>query len=133
MPLDNNDIQQIITILQRGLTPDRPIPKKRGRPSTKKTVKKTAKKSPKVSSSSKSPKPPKKSTNLFDSMGDRNMFRGDVAIDKKLNKNPPSPRTRELNIIEVKCRSCGEKEKVSSDFVLDKTRYKCNKCSMSAG
>jgi len=48
----------------------------------------------------------------------------------RLTKRRPSGR------IEVRCRTCGKTEKVSPALVVkdeDGFRYKCNKCSCSAG
>ena len=71
--------------------------------------------------------------NLFDKMSEKNLHKDDVAIDQKLSKTPPTERNREFSYIELVCRCCGRKEKCNPAVVLDKTRYKCNKCSTSAG
>jgi len=73
------------------------------------------------------------STNKFDKMPERNSHKADVEIDKKLIKYPPTERSRHFQYIEVKCRCCGKTEKVSPALVMEKDRYKCNKCSISAG
>jgi hypothetical protein len=137
MPLDNDDIKQLIAILQKGLTTEEvddeevdtstSSTQKRGRPKTKTKKVSTPKSKTEPSRARKT------STNLFDTMSEKSMFKSDVAIDKKLNKLPPSPRSRKANMIEVRCRVCGDKEKVSSDFVFDKARYKCNGCAMNPG
>jgi len=73
------------------------------------------------------------STNKFDSMPERNMFKEDTAIDKKLRVLDPCPRTRSFNTIEVACRVCGKKENLNPVLVNEPTRYKCNGCSRSGG
>lgn len=75
----------------------------------------------------------KKRQNKFIDMPEKNMHKEDVEIDKKLQKNPPTPRNREVSNIEVACRICGKKEKISSGLVDSIERYKCNNCSTSAG
>ena len=76
----------------------------------------------------------KKQKNLFLEMAEKDMHKSDSAIDKKLSINPPTPRNRKFTPIEVKCRSCGRTEKVNPAIVPEsRDRYKCNKCSTSAG
>jgi hypothetical protein len=73
-------------------------------------------------------------TNKFLDMPEKDMHKADVRIDKKLSVNPPTPRNRKFSTIEVSCRSCGKKEKVSPQIVPDSLdRYKCNQCSSSGG
>lgn len=74
-----------------------------------------------------------KKINLFDKMPEKNQHKEDSLIDKKLCVAPPTERTREFEFIELACRCCGKKEKCNPALVLDKTRYKCNKCCTSAG
>lgn len=71
--------------------------------------------------------------NYFDSMPEKNAHQEDIAIDKKLSRYPPTSRRPKITMVSVQCRSCGKKEKVSPSMVLDHERYKCNKCSSSAG
>lgn len=73
------------------------------------------------------------STNKFLAMQEMHMFKGDAAIDKKLSKNPPIPRTRQFSSVTVKCRVCGRSEEVNPGLVYDSSRYKCNNCSSSQG
>lgn len=73
------------------------------------------------------------SVNLFDKMSEKNLHKEDIEIDKKLSKSLPTERNREFSHVELVCRCCGRKEKCNPTIVLDKTRYKCNKCSTSAG
>jgi len=72
-------------------------------------------------------------SNKFSDMPESKMHKDDSIIDKKLNRLPPSQRTRRYEPISVSCRVCGRKEKVNPVFVESSERYKCNKCSTSAG
>ena len=74
-----------------------------------------------------------KTTNKFESMPERNMFKEDTKIDKKLRVVDPCPRTRSLNTIEVSCRVCGKKDRINPVLVHEPTRYKCNGCAKSGG
>lgn len=79
-------------------------------------------------------KPQPSSINKFDSMAEARMHKDDIAIDKKLNKYGPTPRTRKFQFIDVKCRVCGKTDKINPVLLYDSPdRYKCNKCSGSAG
>lgn len=73
------------------------------------------------------------SGNKFLEMQEMYMFKDDAAIDKKLSKNPPIPRTRHFSSITVKCRVCGRSEEVNPGLVYDSSRYKCNNCSSTQG
>jgi len=66
-------------------------------------------------------------------MQEMHMCKEDTAIDKKLSKNPPIPRTRHFDTVSVKCRVCGKTENVNPALVYDKNRYKCNNCSSTQG
>lgn len=124
MALSNDDIKQLITILQRGLVSEESIES----PKTKKTKKKSPlkNKSVKVTESY--------DDNKFLTMGVKDLHKEDSEIDKALKKFPPTPRTRQFKPIDVVCRSCGKKDKVSPSLIHESAdRYKCNKCSSSAG
>lgn len=73
--------------------------------------------------------------NKFVDMPEKNMHKDDSAIDKILCKMPPVARSREFTPVMVKCRICGETDEVNPSLVTSdsKNRYKCNKCSTSAG
>jgi|694.fasta_scaffold06833_9 hypothetical protein len=71
--------------------------------------------------------------NKFSDMPEKNMHKEDVEIDQRLQQKPPMPRTRKTNLVSVKCRVCGKQDKVSPSLVISTDRYKCNKCSISAG
>lgn len=76
----------------------------------------------------------KQNKNLFTQMAEKDMHKSDSSIDKKLCINPPTPRNRAFVPMDVTCRSCGKHEKVNPAIVPEpKDRYKCNKCSSSAG
>ena len=124
MALSNDDIKQLIAILQNGLSSDNDdepqAPKKQKKKSPLKN------KSVKVTESY--------SDNKFLTMGVKDLHKDDTEIDKALKKFPPTPRTRQFKGIDVVCRSCGKREKVSPLLVHESSdRYKCNKCSSSAG
>lgn len=125
MSLNNDDIKQLIAILQRGLSDDNESveeneslqekPKKKKKPSATK------------------PSTKSKFQNKFLDMAESNMHKDDVEIDRKLTKYPPTPRTRQFIPLSVVCRVCGRHEKVNPAIVESADRYKCNKCSSSAG
>lgn len=81
----------------------------------------------------KSTRMPSGRQNKFLSMPERNMHKADVEIDKKLAQQPPSPRTRTFETVEVRCRACGKTEEVNPAILDSTDRYKCNKCSTMAG
>lgn len=124
-------IEQIVDLL-RSLVDDEPETEEVKPVKKKATKKKTTRKKPTTARTRTAPAKAT-SSNKFDSMPERNMFRDDVAIDKKLNVQPPSPRTRTFNTIHVSCRSCGKRESVNPALVHDAARYKCNTCSQSGG
>lgn len=115
--LSNNpeQIQQLISILQSLLPQD----------SNKSTKSKKDKK----------PANDKAKSNKFLSMPEMRMHKDDtIKFDKKVIKNPPTPRMREYNTVDVTCRSCGKKETISPLLLVDSVdRYKCNTCSTNAG
>lgn len=73
-------------------------------------------------------------TNKFLQMSEFKMHKEDADIDKKLHENvSPIERSREFEPVQVTCRICGKKEKVSPSLVSSYDRYKCNRCSGSSG
>jgi hypothetical protein len=119
MPLDNDDIKQLIQILQKGLsdndnsTEDEPerIPTK------KRKVNKN-----------------KQSNNKFISLGFHNLHKEDIAVDKLLKNKSKTPRNRSFKPIKVRCRVCGREESINPSLLYEAPdRYKCNKCSSSPG
>lgn len=126
MALEKEDIMALIAILQKGLVDNEPaedVSPKKTTTKKKRSYSKTA--------SKKEDKPKRK--NLFETMPERNMHKEDVEIDKRLRKYPITERSRKLYMIDVQCRVCGKKEKVSPVLCESPDRYKCNKCASSAG
>lgn len=125
MALSNDDIKQLIAILQKGLANDTVV---------EETITEIENK-PTSAMKTKSVKVNKElNNNRFLDMGVKDLHRDDIEIDKALKKFPPTPRTRQFKPIDVVCRSCGKKESVSPALLHDSAeRYKCNKCSGSAG
>ncbi|NDB58960.1 hypothetical protein EB001_10965 [bacterium] len=121
MGLDNDDIKALIAILQKGLSND--IEEESSQPK-KKT------KSPKTKNA-KTTKAVKE--NKFDDMPEARMHKEDTAIDKKLAKMAPVPRNRPYTPINIQCRVCGRQEAICPSLIESVDRYKCNKCSSSAG
>jgi len=79
-------------------------------------------------------KPQPSTVNKFDQMMEASLHKSDIEIDKKLAKYDPTPRLRKFNFIKVTCRVCGKSEDISPSLLSDTPdRYKCNKCSRSAG
>lgn len=120
MGLDKDDIKQLIAILQKGLdnsddhdNDTEEIVEKRG---VKKKTRAT-----------------KKNKNLFEQMPEKAMHKDDIAIDRQLQKLPPTQRARNFKQLAIRCRVCGKEEKVNPVLVESIERYKCNKCSTSAG
>lgn len=126
MPLDNDDIKQLIAILQKGLSNDTSsqedsIPEEA-------PIKTKTKKRAGVNS------PTQNSVNKFDSMREKNLHKEDVEIDKILSRYPPTNRSREFAMIDVTCRVCGKKEEINPALLYDApNRYKCNRCSKEPG
>jgi hypothetical protein len=125
--LDPQQIQQMIMMLQAML------PKQDGQESSGQSDTKSKKKSPRSNNKNK-PTITKTSTNKFDSMMEKRMHMEDIEIDKKLIVQPPVPRARAFNLVNVVCRVCGKRESVNPVLITDSIdRYKCNKCSGAAG
>ena len=133
-PTNPEQIKMLISMLQSMLPKDdmtvEPKPKK---------IKKAQSKIRKVDEfdnpniKTKSTRMPGHRQNKFLNMPEMNMHKSDTAIDKKLSVQPPCPRTRSFEPIDVVCRSCGKKEEVNSSILDSADRYKCNKCSTMAG
>lgn len=129
MSLSNDDIKQLISILQRGLSDDAQV-------EMEASQKPKAKRKNSSRSSIKSSEKTKENTrpNKFDAMPERRMHKEDSAIDSLLIKYPPTERSREFDYVEAACRVCGRKEKVNPVLIHDSIdRYKCNKCSSTQG
>jgi hypothetical protein len=123
MGLDKEDIKQLIAILQKGLSDDSD--------DDDEDLEETVKPKETKQKITKTKKPKRK--NLFESMAESRMHKDDVEIDKKLRVQPPTQRSRNYKPLEGRCRVCGKTEKVNPGLVESVDRYKCNKCSTSAG
>jgi len=121
MGLDKEDIMALIAILQKGLEDNEP--EKQVKPKGKRAIR----------TKQKTDNNKNKIVNKFLTMPERHMHKEDTLIDKKLNVRPPTERTRQFNSVSVRCRVCGKEEQVNSNYIESKERYKCNKCSTSAG
>lgn len=95
-------------------------------------IKKSNRKTNKISDVKPSRKK-KKFVNKFLNMKEASMHKDDSIIDKKLNRTPPTQRTRHFEYVQVKCRVCGKTEKVIPALAEARDRYKCNRCSASPG
>ena len=126
--LANNpdQIKQLISVLQQLL------PKGSSSNDTQDTEEEEEYSNPAIKTKN-SRKRSKQSVNKFLTMTEKDMHKDDTRIDKILAKHPPVMRSREFEPIQVKCRVCGETETVNPSIVENKNRYKCNKCSTSAG
>lgn len=131
MPLNNDDIKQLINILQRGLIEDSEPEEKQSQVIHSKPNKKSVsrqRKNKKVANESNN------SYNRFDDMPEKNMHKDDTKIDQVLSQYSPTQRSREFNFIDVVCRVCGRKDSINPALVYDSgSRYKCNKCSKIPG
>lgn len=125
--LDPSQIQQMITLLQTMLEASSSTQDKKDEFSIKQ---KTTTKQKKTK---KKPGETKQSTNKFLDMPEMHMHKEDCLIDKKLIVKPPVPRERKFQLVDVICRICGKKERVNPVLMESRDRYKCNKCSTSAG
>jgi lysyl-tRNA synthetase class I len=125
MPLDNDDIKQLIAILQKGLSTNTdPVEDDIPEQTPMKTKSKTG-----VASS-----PNQNKANKFDDMREKHLHKEDVEIDKVLSRYPPTNRSREFSMIDVTCRVCGRKEEINPALLYDApNRYKCNRCSKEPG
>jgi hypothetical protein len=135
MPLDNDDIKQLIAILQKGLSSDSEKDE-----SVAETVEKPRRKRGKIpqinTALPKSTTRNKKleSSNRFDLMMEKNLHKEDLEVDKLLSKYPPTIRSREFTPVEVKCRVCGTEDSINPALMNDApNRYKCNRCSKEPG
>ena len=110
MALDNDDIQQLITLLQKLVvnssdnSTDEPVVKKTRKPKTK--------------NKNTSQPTKKKFINKFNDMPEMNMFKEDVAIDKKLQKAFDSfPK-----VLKAKEKAAKEKKRIMKNFMSVKNQ-----------
>jgi type VI protein secretion system component VasK len=102
-----------------------------------KTVTNTVKKTRNKKSNTTKNKQTKQSNNRankFLDMPERDLHKEDIEIDKRLQKLPPTPRSRRFQQLRATCRVCGKTENVSPGYITTELdRYKCNRCSGAAG
>jgi hypothetical protein len=136
--LNPEQIQQMILMLQQMLPVNNVSLENVKRP---KKTKSLSKRIPKSKTGRNNPIKTKKINmtnhqheNKFLEMSEMDMHKSDAEIDKKLNKFPPTPRSRPFDLVKVTCRVCSKTEEVHPKLVLDSVdRYKCNSCSTSQG
>lgn len=129
---DPEKIQELIALLGSLLTESGEEEKK---PQTKTTRRKRTAKKQTTSKKSEKNKI-EETTNKFLDMPEMHMHKEDNAIDAKLQKFAPTPRTRShASTVSVRCRVCGKQEEINTSLLFEgANRYKCNKCStQSAG
>ena len=136
MALEKEDIMALIAILQKGLQDepdssttkavqeDREEPEEETQFNTKIRTKGGSRKRPK-----------NKYVNKFEKMSEFALHKEDNKLQEKLSTLPPVARQREEKAqIEVTCRVCGKREKISPSLIFDHvSRYKCNNCCTQAG
>ena len=138
LPQDPEQIQQMIDLLQTMLeaqeTEDDSEPEVKPKTRRKKVSKKTATKKKTTTRKRTSKIKEEDSDNKFLSMNEFNMYRENPEVAKKLYNQPPMRRRPTKSLVDVTCRVCGKREKVSSALLYNGTeRYKCNKCASSPG
>ena len=128
-------VDQIYKLLISLVEDDSPQEDTQTKKKTRRNTKKKTTKKPEVTTNqlAETSRNSNQRINKFDSMAEKNMFRDDIAIDRKLSVQPPCPRTRSYNTISVACRVCGKTETVNPSLVSETTRYKCNSCARSGG
>lgn len=135
MDLNTNnpdDIKQLISLLQKLLPVEDSQEQTKSKRSKSRKRKVDEFNNPNIQT--KSPKRIEQTKNKFLDMPERNLHKEDTEVDKKLSKHPPTPRNRHFTPVDVRCRVCGKHESVNPAIIPEsKDRYKCNKCSSSAG
>jgi hypothetical protein len=140
MPLNNDDIMQLISILQKALVDEEQKETEQKETEQRDPNNSTVYKKPntkEIGGQSKNKKVANSHTqhyNKFESMPEKNMHKDDTKIDKVLSQYSPTERTRQFNFINVNCRVCGRTDSINPALVYDsENRYKCNKCSKIPG
>lgn len=137
MDLNTNnpeDIKQLISLLQKLLPNEEETEKNKAKKNKPRKTKRKVDEFNNPHIKTKSPKRVVDFENKFLDMPERNLHKEDIEVDKKLAKHPPTPRNRNFVPVQVFCRVCGKQEKVNPAIIPEsKDRYKCNKCSSSAG
>lgn len=129
MSIDNRDLKQLISILQKMIVDNDTDDEQEEQPP--KTI--PAPKKPTALKTRSKKVADTEHFNKFSDMPEKNMHKEDTLIDKKLNVNGPTPRSRSFNFVDVVCRVCGKKESVNPVLIDSVSRYKCNSCSTSSG
>ena len=128
--LDPEQIKQLIGLLQTMLPSSKEAetkqPKKKSSSKKKSSFNKSVTRSKRIIDEERE--------NKFLDMPESGMHKSDSLIDKKLNRFPPTPRSRSFDFVKVTCRICGRTEEISPKLVPESSdRYKCNQCSSSQG
>jgi len=72
--------------------------------------------------------------NKFEDMAEKEMYKQDTEIQKKLSQYDPVPRTRQATMVDAICRICGKTETISAQLLHEGAeRYKCNDCARGSG
>lgn len=133
MPLDNDDIKQLIAILQKGLVDNRDSENDEDTDTSDVVIKK-AKPDPIKNKKKKVVKTDDSRYNKFDAMAEKNMHKDDSRVDKILSQYAPTSRSREFSLVKVTCRVCGRQDEINPALIYDSgSRYKCNRCSKIPG
>lgn len=136
MEIDQNDFKQLLTLLQKLVEKSEPSKDTEDViENEEESIDEPAKikRRSAIGGVPKAKPKKKKSTNKFLSMKENSMHKGDIEIDKKLNRFPPTERSRKFEYVQIKCRVCGKEEKVIPALAEARDRYKCNRCSTSPG
>lgn len=136
MALEKEDIMALIAILQKGLQDDEPNPTQKSSKVFVEEEEEEVQFNSKIKTRGGSRKKTKnKYVNKFDKMSEFTLHKGDNELQAKLSILPPVARQREEKaLIEVTCRVCGKKEKISPSLIFDHvSRYKCNNCCTQSG
>jgi hypothetical protein len=129
MEIDKDDLNNLVTLLNKLVEKIGESDKKPAE--EQKIIKK--KQSKKRTPSLKTKKQKENFYNKFCDMAESKMHKSDTEIDKKLNRFPPSERTRKYMPINVVCRVCGTRDEINPALVDSIERYKCNKCARTPG
>lgn len=130
MGLDKNDIKALIAILQKGLVDEN----EEDITNSEENLLEEDNKESNINNKNKSKNTKKKiSSNKFLQMKEKDLFKSDSEIDRKLKKYPPTERRTPFKGIKVRCRVCGKEDSVNPNIVESADRYKCNRCARTSG
>jgi hypothetical protein len=130
MEIDKDDLNNLVTLLGKlveklGDSDKKPVEEQQKTTNKKQSKKRTP--------SLKTKKQKENFYNKFCDMAESKMHKSDTEIDKKLNRFPPSERTRKYIPVNVVCRVCGRRDQINPSLVDSIERYKCNKCARIPG